>query len=80
MRGFTFGERGLIVEHDPATREPIDGGRVIACTAVQFSMSGIPDVVADEMLPGALAEFGPDGWVTSGEEYRWRLVHENGET
>jgi hypothetical protein len=74
-----FGQRGLIVEHDPATREPLEGGIVTGCTAVQFGMSGITEVVADQMLPGALAEFWPDGWVTDGS-HRFRLVHENGET
>jgi hypothetical protein len=73
VSGFVFGERGRIVEHDPATRQPVPGGRVIGAVAVEFSMNGTTSTVPDEFLPGAVAEFWSDGWITD-DSHRWRLM------
>jgi hypothetical protein len=87
MGGFTFGERGWMVECDPATRAPVQGGRVIGCTAAQFHVNGDTEVVGDEFMPGTQARFDIGGWAEGrtrdGSGWRptlWHLVKEEAVT
>lgn len=71
-----FGQRGYVIECDPGTRRPLEGGRVLGAVAVQFHLDGSIDVVADGFLPAEQPNFWPSGWISSGT-YRWRLSGES---
>lgn len=70
-----FGGRGWVIECDPATGQPREGGRIVGCTGVEFR-DGATQVVADEMLPAGATEFWGGGWCTDGSR-RWRLAEES---
>jgi hypothetical protein len=75
---WVFGQRCVVVEHDPVTRYPLEGGKVIRAVACQFGLNGGIEVVADEQVPGARMVFRVTGWIDADEDepafMRWRLM------
>lgn len=76
------GDRCRVVEHDDATRQPKQGGRVLPATVT--GVNG-PYVAVKAEGGGSIGILGPlyfwgeSGWTAWDGEFRWRLLPGTGE-
>jgi len=74
------GDRCLVVQTDPGSGEPVEGGHVIEATCARFLLNGDVEVThghMDEALRGTWIPMrfdGSDGYNTAGWERSWRLM------
>lgn len=76
MTSWTVVQETLIVEHDPATRTPVDRGAVLTAVVAQITLNGtVQAVITEGALPGACPEFDAAGWITDEGDARsrWRM-------
>jgi hypothetical protein len=69
---WTVGSACRVVEHDPVTRQPKEGGKLLSATVVRLTDSGLYVQVSTEHL-GLLSFWAESGW-HSFATFRWKLL------